>query len=68
MATYTGPCTDFTNVTHITNLHSSTRKFNITGLQEYSNYSIAITAFNDAGSSSFKIANITSKPSGGQNI
>ena len=51
-ATYVGPCIDFNNVTHIFSYLPLTGQANITGLQEFSNYSIVITAFNDAGNSS----------------
>ena len=46
-ATYMAPC-NFSDI--IQNLsHPFSRQANIAGLQEFSNYSIAITAFNDAG-------------------
>ena len=62
--TYSGPCHDFSDITQITLSNSSLREFHILGLQEYSNYSIAIAAFNDNGSSSQSILNITTHSSG----
>ena len=60
--TYMGPCSDFKNMTH--NLFSPfTRQANIAGLQEFSNYSIVITAFNDAGNSTSQTT-ITTNSSG----
>ena len=52
-ATYVGPCNDYRNhwLSKLTNLNASTREMNITDLQEHSNYSILITAFNSNGSS-----------------
>lgn len=52
-ATYVGPCDDYRNhrLSKLTNLNASTREMNITDLQEHSNYSILITAFNSNGSS-----------------
>ena len=48
--TYMGPCSDFNNITR--NLFNPiTREANIGGLQEFSRYSIVITALNDAGNS-----------------
>ena len=58
-ATYTGPCVDLYSVTHITSLNSSSRQFNLTGLEEHSNYSIIVTAVNDAGSNLSQVVNVT---------
>ena len=46
------------------NLNSSTRKYNITDLQENSNYSITITAFNDGGQNSSEVLSIITNSSG----
>ena len=51
-ATYMAPCNDFSNIPHIFSSSALTRQANIAGLQEFSSYSIVITAFNDAGNSS----------------
>lgn len=62
--TYSGPCRDFSDISQMTLSNSSLREFHILELQEYSNYSIAIAAFNDNGSSSQSIINITTHSSG----
>ena len=61
-ATYTGPCNTRDSYTR-RSLHFSKREFNITGLQEYSNYSIVVSAFNDAGSNFSQIQHITTNSS-----
>ena len=67
-ATYMGPCNDFSNTTSNNSSHSAlTRQANIAGLQEFSNYSIVIIAFNDAGNSLSQI-NITTYSSGKWNL
>ena len=62
--TYSGPCRDFSDISQMTLSNSSLREFHILNLQEYSNYSIAIAAFNDNGRSSQSILNITTHSSG----
>ena len=64
-----GSCSNYENTTTTTttiksNLNPSVLGFNVTDLQESSNYSIMITAFNDGGMNSSKVLNITTKPSG----
>ena len=63
-AAYTGPCANLYSVIHNTSLSNSTRQFNLTGLEEYSNYSIIVTAVNDAGSNLSQVLNITTRSSG----
>ena len=63
-ATYIGPCEEFHNAATTTRLDSSSRHVNMTGLHEYSNYSVEITTFNDAGNISSPVTNITTNPSG----
>jgi hypothetical protein len=66
-STYMGPCNDFTNSTHTFSHLANTTQDNIAGLQEFSNYSITIIAFNDAGSNSSQVT-ITTNSSGKYNI
>ena len=65
-ATYIGPCIDYNDTTN-TSLTALTRRANIRDLQEFSHYSIVITAFNDAGSNSSQV-NITTNSSGKYNV
>ena len=69
-ANYTGPCGTFVNVTAMYLVPSLTENpdVSITGLHEYSNYSIMITAFNDADTNFSRVENIQTKPSGSQSI
>ena len=64
IANYTGPCNDYYNITNNTMLDPSTKQINITGLQEYSNYTIEVSAFNDAGSNVSRRVNVTTESSG----
>ena len=61
-AAYAGPCIDVYSETQI--IDSSSTQYNLTDLQEYSNYTLAISAFNDNGSSLPQIIHTTTKPSG----
>ena len=63
-AAYTGPCSELHGVTHITSLNSSSRQVNLMGLEEYSNYSITVVVFNDAGSNFSQVVNVTTKSLG----
>ena len=63
-STYMGSCANYKNTTHISILDPSTRKLNITDLQENSNYSITITAYNDRGKNSSKFMTISTNSSG----
>ena len=63
-AAYAGSCSDLYNVTHIASLNQSSRCLNLTGLEEYSNYSITVAVFNDAGSNMSQVLNFTTKPLG----
>ena len=44
---YQGPCTGF-NHTNTTTVNGTTRQYTLTGLQEFSNYTVTITAVNIA--------------------
>ena len=60
---YMGSCSlDYENTIN-GNLNSSTRQYNITDLQENSNYSIIITVFNDGGHNSSKVLSIITNSS-----
>ena len=63
-ATYIGPCEEFHNITNTTMLNSSSRHVNLTGLHEYSNYSVTIIALNDAGNNSSHMVDIATESSG----
>jgi hypothetical protein len=65
---YMGSCSNYENTTIKTNINRSNRRFNVTDLQENSNYSITIIAFNDGGMNSSKELNITTKPSSEREI
>ena len=69
-STYTGTCEDYEEIDLIfnTNLDPLTTvsmtKFSITDLQENSNYSVTIVAYNDGGKNSSKVISVTTQPSG----
>lgn len=65
---YIGSCSNYENTTINSDTNPSRRTFNITDLQENSNYSITIVAFNDGGWNSSKVLSITTKPSGIEKI
>ena len=65
---YIGSCSNYENTTINSDTNPSKRAFNVTDLQENSNYSIIIVAFNDGGMNSSKVLNITTKPSGIEKI
>ena len=44
---YQGPCSGF-NHTNTTTVNGTTRQYTLTGLQEFSNYTVTITAVNTA--------------------
>ena len=47
---YQGPCSGF-NHTNTTTVDGTTRQYTLTGLQEFSNYTVTVVAENDAGRS-----------------
>ena len=65
---YMGSCSNYENITINSDTNPSKRTFHFTDLQENSNYSIIIVAFNDGGMNSSKVLNITTKPSGIEKI
>ena len=64
-ANYTGPCRDFASII-LVNIPSTMREVNIASLQEHSNYTIVITAFNDAEANFSRIENVQTGSSGRQ--
>lgn len=59
---YTGPCTKLYSNT--TKLHPFERNVTLSRLQEYSRYSIVISAFNDVGSNLSQVINFITESSG----
>ena len=47
---YQGPCSGF-NHTNTTTVDGTIRKYTLTGLQEFSNYTVTVVAVNGAGRS-----------------
>ena len=47
---YQGPCSGF-NHTNTTTVDGTTRQYTLTGLQEFSNYTVTVVAVNGAGRS-----------------
>ena len=47
---YQGPCSGF-NHTNTTTVEGTTRQYTLTGLQEFSNYTVTVVAVNGAGRS-----------------
>ena len=45
---YQGPCSGFTH-TNTTTVEGTSRNYTLSGLQEFSNYTVNMTAVNDAG-------------------
>jgi len=45
---YQGPCSGFTH-TSTTTVEGTSRNYTLSGLQEFSNYTVSVTAVNDAG-------------------
>jgi len=45
---YQGPCSGFTQ-TNTTTVEGTSRNYTLSGLQEFSNYTVSVTAVNDAG-------------------
>ena len=45
---YQGPCSEFTH-TNTTNVEGTSRNYTLSELQEFSNYTVSVTAVNDAG-------------------
>ena len=64
-ANYTGPCRDFASTVPV-NVSPTKREVDITSLQEHSNYTIVITAFNDAEANFSRIENVQTRSSGRQ--
>ena len=60
---YQGPCDRFTHTSTIT-VDGTTREYTLTGLQEFSTYTINITAANDGGRSAVTSQNVTTIAAG----
>ena len=60
---YQGPCSGFNHTNTIT-VNGTTRQHTLTGLQEFSNYSVTVTAINDGGSTPSSAQMITTLSSG----
>ena len=60
---YQGPCSGFNHTNTIT-VNGTTRQYTLTGLQEFSNYTVTVVAVNDAGRSEESSVNIVTMADG----
>ena len=60
---YQGPCSGF-NHTDTTTVNGTTRQYTLTGLQEFSNYTVTVVAVNDAGRSEESSENVVTMADG----
>ena len=60
---YQGPCSGF-NHTNTTTVDGTTRQYNLTGLQEFSNYTVTVVAENGAGRSGGSSVNVVTLANG----
>ena len=60
---YQGPCGGF-NHTNTTTVNDTTRQYTLTELQEFSNYTVTVTAVNGAGRSEESSVNIVTMADG----
>ena len=60
---YQGPCNGF-NHTNTTTVNGTTRQYTLTGLQEFSNYTVTVVAVNGAGRSEESSVNIVTMADG----
>ena len=60
---YQGPCSGF-NHTDTTTVNGTTRQYTLTGLQEFSNYTVTVVAVNGAGRSEESSVNIVTLADG----
>ena len=55
---YQGPCSGFTH-TNTTTVEGTSRNYTLRGLQEFSNYTVSVTAVNDAGNATHTVVATT---------
>ena len=60
---YQGPCSGF-NHTNTTTVAGTTRQYTLTGLQEFSNYTVTVVAVNGAGRSERSRENVVTMADG----
>ena len=60
---YQGPCDSFTHTSTIT-VNGTTRQYTLTGLQEFSTYTVNITAANVGGRSAVTSQSVTTRADG----
>ena len=60
---YQGPCSGFTH-TNTTTVEGTSRNYTLSGLQEFSNYTVNVTAVNDAGNATTTTEAITTLSAG----
>ena len=60
---YQGPCDRFTQA-NTTTVNGTTRQYTLTGLQQFSTYTINITAANDGGRSAVTSQSVTTRVAG----
>ena len=62
---YQGPCSGFTH-TNTTTVEGTSRNYTLSGLQEFSNYTVSVTAVSDAGNATTTTEVITTLDAGNQ--
>ena len=60
---YQGPCSGF-NHTNTTTVNGTTRQYTLTGVQEFSNYTVTVVAVNGAGRSGGSSQNVVTMADG----
>ena len=60
---YQGPCSGF-NHTNTTTVAGTTRQYTLTGLQEFSNYTVTVVSVNGAGRSERSSVNVVTMGDG----
>ena len=60
---YQGPCSGF-NHTNTTTVTGTSRQYTLTGLQEFSNYTVTVVAVNGAGRSEKSSVNVVTMADG----
>lgn len=61
---YHGPCAEFTHTSICNILYGTARQHTLTGLKEFSNYTVTMVAINDAGRSEQSSTNVVTMADG----
>ena len=64
VATYQGPCTGFTHTSTCAILYGTARQHTLTGLKEFSDYTVTMVAVNTAGRSERSSKTVTTMTTG----